>query len=235
MKNNLVFFVILLGCSTPQKETTQETQQEPTKIGSQELLIPTDSIFPADFIVNNLNEWFEYNDLNNPDLQIDSFLISHSIQMKKLPSSFDVAPEFFDIYKDVLSYSPDSLLILDLFSNQVDLMEQANGKYGGMYTISVKGILWELVNQSKSFLDIRTEFDAFHDNIWINNRTVAIIGTTKIDELNDFSRVYKIWVLDFDRQNVQVFINSVSCGNYYVDEYIREVKLRNYETWLDEM
>lgn len=234
MKHNLLIFLVLLGCSTSKNETTQNSEREPV-IESNEVLIPSDSIFPSDFIKNNLTEWFEYHNSNNANFQIDSFLISNSYQLKKLSSGYDAESGFFNIYKDVLSYSPDSLLILDLFSNQVDLSEQANGKYGGLYTISVKGILWEPTDQIKSFLDIRTDLDAFHDNIWVNNRTVVIIGTTKIDEPNDFSRIYKLWVLDFEQENVQVYINPVSCGNYYVDEYIRTIKLSNYETWLDEM
>jgi hypothetical protein len=234
MKYNLIILFIVLGCSTPKNETIQEPEREPL-VEYKEVLIQTDSIFPSDFIKHSLGEWFEYQVSENPNFQIDSFLFSHSIQLIKVPSEFNVGTEFYSMYKDMLSYSPDSLLILDLFSNQVDLKELSNGKYGGFYTISVKGIFWEPAKQRKFFLDIRTEFDAFHDNVWVNDRTVVITGTTKINEPKNFSRIYKIWVLDFEQGNVQIYINPVSCGNYHVDEYIRAVKLRNYETWLDDM
>ena len=226
-----LILLIFIGCSL------KKSDEQKTSLVSDSPAIstPNDSTLSANFIKESFSIWFEYHIANNPKLKIDSFRIKNSTILDKRSSGYNFSIDFQKAYSGVLSYSPDRSMILDLFSNQLELNQQADGKYGGLYTILAEAFLWEPSNQRKYLLDIRDDTDSFHDSFWLNDRTVIIIGTTKIDRPNDFSRVYKIWILDFEEMRLSTYINSVSCENYHVDDYIRQIKLREYDTYLDEL
>ena len=235
MKTKLLIFLICLGCS--QKRSAKLSNGQKTSLISDISLdaAPNDSTLSANFIKKSFPTWFDYHLSNNPKFEVDSFQIQNSTPLNRQSTEYSFTPDFLKAYKNVLSYSPDSSMILDLFSNQVELKKQADGKYGGLYTISTEAFLWEPSNERKNILNIKDDTDSFHDSFWLNDRTVTIIGTTKIDRPSDFSRVYKIWTLDFEQRKLTTYINPVSCENYYVEEYIRQIRLSEYNTYLDEM
>jgi hypothetical protein len=78
-------------------------------------------------------------------------------------------------------------------------------------------------------------YDQFHDSFWLNNSTIIITGTTSSKRPNDYTRHYKIWIIDIEHKIFRSFINTVSIGNYHVDDYIIDSKMKKYQVWLDDI
>jgi hypothetical protein len=194
-----------------------------------------DSLISSEFLIKNLQEWYQYQQANNPKFSPDSFVVSENKPLDLSSESFEFNDLFSNKYQYILSYSPDHTKILDLFSNQIKLKKLKNGKYGGVYTILVDPYLITPSKKARLRLLFYKTNDQFHDSYWLNNNTLMITGTTLSENPNDYTRYYKIWIIDLERKIFRSYINTVSTGNYHVDDYIIKSKMKAYQVWLDDI
>lgn len=188
----------------------------------------------SDFVRNNLVRWYDYQTNANPYFKVDSFIRLDKKPLTRIPEAFEFTPDFAKAYSRILSYSPDSSSILDSYSSQVELKELSNGKYGGLYTVSVRPYLIIPSKKTRYFLSVDNDLPLIHDNVWVSDSILIIVGTSNLPEDKKFYRYYNVWVLDFKLNSVSTWINLVPDRNYHVDEYVPSVRMKGYDIWLDE-
>lgn len=238
---NLVLLFLIVSCNSKQSETSnlaneldsvQIIENHETEMIS---LNGLDSIISSESLKRNLKEWYQYQLYKNPKFSPDSFIVCENKPLDLISESFDFSNWFSKVYHSILSYSPDRSQVLDLFSNQIKLEKLDNGTYGGLYTILVDPFLIIPSKKARLKLLFYETSDQFHDSFWLNNSTIIITGTTSSKRPNDYTRYYKIWIIDFEHKIFRSFINPVSTGNYHVDDYIINSKMKKYQVWTDDI
>ncbi len=238
---NLVLLFLMVSCHSKQSEPSnsvngidsiQIIKNHETEMNS---LNSLDSLISSENLKRNLKEWYQYQLHENPKFSPDSFVVSENKPLDLVSESYDFSKRFSKVYHSILSYSPDRTQILDLFSNQIKLEKLDNGTYGGLYTIFVDPFLIIPSRKDRLRLLFYETSDQFHDSYWLNNNILIITGTTSSKKPNDYTRYYKIWIIDIEHKIFRSYINTVSTGNYHVDDYIINSKMKAYQVWFDDI
>jgi len=238
---NLILLFLMVSCHSKQSEPSKSAngidsiqiiKNHETEMIS---LNSLDTLISSENLKKNLKEWYQYQLHENPKFSPDSFVVSENKPLDLISESFDFSNRFSKVYHSILSYSPDRSQILDLFSNQIKLEKLDNGTYGGLYTtvqspyliIPSKKVRFELLCYKTN--------DQFHDSYWLNNNILIITGTTSSKKPNDYTRYYKIWIIDIEHKIFRSFTNTVSTENYQVDDFVINSKMKAYQVWLDDI
>jgi len=229
LKVSILFVgVVLFGCNGLKKKSQDSISSTKDSINhfkdidevKKDIQIDGDSIISKKKIEQYFKAWCAYQKKFNQAFEIDSFYRKEELKFTLTKIPFDYTKDFDAVYHNYLSYSSDGLKIIDLFSNQIELSKQTNGKFGGLYTLQVKPYLILVGDKEKYILNLFSGLDLFHDSYWLNEDLVLLIGTTKNPIPNDYSRIYRLWTVDLKNRIYTVYENKSIGKNLDIDSYI---------------
>jgi len=199
----LCLFVFAKCCNIPNKDSVYNTY-ETTMIDSNfnallsfsengnELLINKDSIM--NFIANNgslwLNSW-------KTDLSTCNFEYSKSGVLLGANdwNSMELIPDFFDLYQNMLIYSADNFMCVDLYSYKIGL-EKKDSITWGYIDADTKIFLLDLINKKSKLLITCGTTKQYDDCIWISNECFILLGSES--EFTSESELFRPFIMIYD-------------------------------------
>lgn len=202
-----IFLIIPISCNLRTTSNSPTNSHEVNLIDTIETAYNFDSLYNIAFEKREI--WFKSwrVDMREHDFRYDS---RGELKSANQWTENEIDTAYLSLYKDLLFYSPDSLLFLDIYSYRVGLTKEGKTLVG-VFDVDTKVVLVDIFNRKSRLLITAGTVANYDDCLWLDKNTFLLMGS--YSEFIENKECFRPFILIYDVKNnlycKYVFTNTI--------------------------
>ncbi|MFA6922878.1 MAG: hypothetical protein WC223_01370 [Bacteroidales bacterium] len=220
--NGFIYISLLINTSCNDLENKKQPPKD-DKINSSYSLTEIDSIYKK--IIKNCDIWVKsWKDVSN-NFDITKFKFENKDSCKSCGNwdKYIVDNDFLALYNDILFYSFNKSMIVDIYSNKTILTKKEN-RLIATFDADTKVYVIDLNNKKSKLLFTSGTIEMYNDCLWIDSDNFALLGSRSeyVNNIESFRPF--IWIYNIKNNVYNIYSDSKTYQKYNTGYFFNRFK-----------